>query len=463
MSENKKRVKIKFSIIFYFLFLSSFILSSNPYANNIEKNTLEKSSPRCCLGWREWVELPLLFNENIMAKIDSGAKTSSLHATNISYFEKESEEWVRFKVYPRRNDNIKSHFIEAKVVETKNIRSSNGKVSTRPVIETSIRVANQEWQIQINLINRSKMGYRMLLGREAINSKFFINSNRSFISNKSHQKKLNGKSKRSHYLNFISLSEKGFKVNLIKTFILFLILIFVRYYSTKILKSKKNNELHLSKKILYFQNRVYFALLSVGIFIIWLDEFKTLSIYLMAISVAIVITMRDAIKNFHGGMLLISQKPFKVGDNVQVKNITGEITESNVMTTKISTHKTGKLSENTILVPNSIFLTNPTIKMAAQDLYINHTFTYVIKENKEWKKKEEVFLSIINDITKDYENDLLNYITTQGKKSDYNPSVNFTFDSAERLIMLISIPTLTSQKSEIEAKVVRRFIEEYYK
>lgn len=132
------------------------------------------------LGWREWAALPDINIKAIKVKVDTGAKTSALHASHLEEFEKNGEAWVRFTIRPDRKmvDHI-THG-EAKIVDRRNVRDSGGHVEERIVIKTNIHMAEESWAIEITLTNREDMQFRMLLGRTAMHKRFVCNPTASF-------------------------------------------------------------------------------------------------------------------------------------------------------------------------------------------------------------------------------------------------------------------------------------------
>lgn len=122
------------------------------------------------IGAREWCSLPDLGIDLIRAKVDSGAKTTALHADNLEKFTKNGEKWVRFSLKPLKKLKPNHEITcEAKLLDKKKvIKSSNGTKEERYVIETSLILGNQTYPIEITLTNRNLMGFNMLLGREAI-------------------------------------------------------------------------------------------------------------------------------------------------------------------------------------------------------------------------------------------------------------------------------------------------------
>ncbi|MEX0793428.1 MAG: ATP-dependent zinc protease [Pirellulaceae bacterium] len=133
------------------------------------------------IGWREWVELPDLGINTLKAKIDTGARSSSLHAFDVKTFQHEGETWVRFKVHPKQRSAEGTISTEAKVLEFRTVRSSNGHVGKRPVIVTNIKVLGNTWPIEVTLANRDAMGFRMLLGREGIRGRLLVDSGASYL------------------------------------------------------------------------------------------------------------------------------------------------------------------------------------------------------------------------------------------------------------------------------------------
>jgi len=136
------------------------------------------------IGWREWVQLPDLPIAQIKAKIDTGARSSSIHAFDLKYFDVDEKPWVRFKVHPRQRSSSTTITTECPILEFRKIRSSNGQVTRRPVILTPVTLQGNTWEVEMTLANRDQMGFRMLLGREAIRGRLLVDSGASFLSGK---------------------------------------------------------------------------------------------------------------------------------------------------------------------------------------------------------------------------------------------------------------------------------------
>lgn len=142
---------------------------------------LREESPLLIIGWREWVSMPDLGIKRTKAKIDTGARSSSLHAFKIEPFLREDAQWVRFQVHPiqRRDDLMVT--CEAVVHDVRCIRSSSGESAERYVIRTPISWMDQTWNVDLTLADRSLMGFRMLIGREAVRGRLLVDPGRSYF------------------------------------------------------------------------------------------------------------------------------------------------------------------------------------------------------------------------------------------------------------------------------------------
>ncbi len=146
----------------------------------MSKITKAKPGP-IVAGWREWVSLPGLDVRAIKVKLDTGARTSALHARRIRPFERNGKVWVKFEVNPVQRGRKIAIDCEAPVVSQRTIRSSSGQAETRYVIKTPVHMGNRHRMIEITLTNRDEMGFRMLLGRSAMKRWLLVDPSKSFL------------------------------------------------------------------------------------------------------------------------------------------------------------------------------------------------------------------------------------------------------------------------------------------
>ncbi|WP_419147056.1 ATP-dependent zinc protease [Pseudoalteromonas 'SMAR'] len=137
------------------------------------------------VGWREWLSLPELGIKKIKAKVDTGARTSCLHAFRVEPFEQQNGElWVRFWIHPIQDDAEFVVCSEAKVLDQRVVTDSGGHKENRYVIETQLHIADQSWPIEVTLSNRETMKFRMLLGRTAMRGKIVVDPEQSYLTKK---------------------------------------------------------------------------------------------------------------------------------------------------------------------------------------------------------------------------------------------------------------------------------------
>lgn len=141
------------------------------------------------IGWREWVGLPEFGITSIKAKVDTGARSSSIHAVNIEQFELDGVEKVRFQIAPVQHDDQPLIQAEAKLLCQRTVTDSGGHQEKRPVVLTTVSLGQAIWPIELTLTNRDVMGFRMLLGRQAIRDRFLVHPGHSFLQSSRRQAK----------------------------------------------------------------------------------------------------------------------------------------------------------------------------------------------------------------------------------------------------------------------------------
>jgi hypothetical protein len=133
------------------------------------------------IGWREWVELPELGIVSIKAKVDTGARTSSLHAYDLEVHGRKGRERVSFSVHPEQRNSEYEIRAEAPLVEWRRVRPSTGRPELRPVVRTRVVILDQSHDVELTLTRRDAMGFRMLLGREALRGRLVVDPGRSYL------------------------------------------------------------------------------------------------------------------------------------------------------------------------------------------------------------------------------------------------------------------------------------------
>lgn len=137
------------------------------------------------IGWREWLSLPALNIPQVKAKVDTGARSSALHAFNIEYFEADNGSMVRFSVHPLQRDSTLVVTATAPLLDKRSVKDSGGHIQERPVVKTLVALGSYRWPIELTLTNRDVMGFRMLLGREAVRRRFLVDPGKSYCLSQS--------------------------------------------------------------------------------------------------------------------------------------------------------------------------------------------------------------------------------------------------------------------------------------
>lgn len=131
------------------------------------------------VGWRESLALPDLGVDRIKVKVDTGARTSALHAFELESFTEAEVNWGRFVIHPFRDDGKTPIQAKAPLRDRRRVRSSNGRTERRPVILTTVERLGQRWPIELSLSRRDALGFRMLLGRQAIRKHALVDPGKS--------------------------------------------------------------------------------------------------------------------------------------------------------------------------------------------------------------------------------------------------------------------------------------------
>lgn len=146
----------------------------------INKPELKKLRKLKLIGWREWVALPELGIQKVKAKVDTGARTSALHAFSLQPFKENGKDKISFEIHPMQNNIDLVVTCIADIIDKRWVSDSGGHREERYVISTPISMGGEAWPIEITLTERDTMLFRMLLGRSAIKRRYSVNPARSF-------------------------------------------------------------------------------------------------------------------------------------------------------------------------------------------------------------------------------------------------------------------------------------------
>lgn len=125
--------------------------------------------------------MPELGIQRVKIKVDTGARTSALHAEGIEVFSRRGKRFVRFKAHRTQDSDVLGKAVECELLAERRVRSSNGHTEHRPVILTTVIVGPEAWSVELTLTTRDEMGFRMLLGRTALRRRFWVDAGRSYI------------------------------------------------------------------------------------------------------------------------------------------------------------------------------------------------------------------------------------------------------------------------------------------
>ena len=155
---------------------------------------MEKKRKRAA-GWREWVSLPSIGVGSIKAKLDTGARTSALHAFNIETYWSDGELWARFFVHPYQKNDAREIACDARIEDIRIVSNPGGRRQRRLVIRTDVRLGDETWPIDLSLTDRDEMGFRLLIGRTAMHGNLIVDPDHSYLLGKRKRKKKKRKKK----------------------------------------------------------------------------------------------------------------------------------------------------------------------------------------------------------------------------------------------------------------------------
>jgi hypothetical protein len=146
-------------------------------------------SEKTTIGWREWVRLPGLDGAIVKAKVDTGARTSSLHAFDLAESERDGQPWIEFSFHPLQRDEDTIARGAARLVDRRKVTASSGHSELRYVVETDLELDDNSFPIELTLTRRDAMGFRMLLGRRALRDHCLVDPRRSYLGSESKEQR----------------------------------------------------------------------------------------------------------------------------------------------------------------------------------------------------------------------------------------------------------------------------------
>lgn len=149
-------------------------------ATSMVTPSIPNPRPEWVAGWREWVGLPDLGVDWVKAKLDTGARSSALHAWDIEEVERDGATCVSFEVHPWQRSDLDASRVELPVVDRRVVRSSTGHEEIRPVVRTRVQILGHDLDAELTLTNRDEMGFRMLVGREALRGALVVDPGISY-------------------------------------------------------------------------------------------------------------------------------------------------------------------------------------------------------------------------------------------------------------------------------------------
>lgn len=141
------------------------------------------------IGWREWVALPTAGVRYIKVKVDTGARTSALHAFDVETVRRRGIDCVRFSIHPLQRSDAREVEVVAELIDERYVKNSGGLRELRPVVRLEVELLDVRWPVEVTLTNRDQMGFRMLLGRQAVRNRFLVDPGRSFLGGRRKVKK----------------------------------------------------------------------------------------------------------------------------------------------------------------------------------------------------------------------------------------------------------------------------------
>jgi small-conductance mechanosensitive channel len=264
------------------------------------------------------------------------------------------------------------------------------------------------------------------------------------------------------------ISKTGY-THLISTFTLIVLVLTLRSFLIKNIRKKEWRSEDKRKWYVTIRNWSSFTIFF-GLVIIWATELQTFALSIVAITGAMIISGKELILCAHGGLLRSFNNMFKVGDRIEVGGIRGDVIDANLMITKVleigPENFTHQFTGRSIIIPNSLFLTDQVINESFLNKYVLHVFKVSISREEDWKKAEECMMAAANEACSDFIEKAQNNMDHLAKKEGLDvpraaPRITYKFSNAKEIEMIIRVPSPAARKGNIEQEILKRFMEKY--
>ncbi len=264
------------------------------------------------------------------------------------------------------------------------------------------------------------------------------------------------------------LSQSGYS-HLISTITLVILVLGLR---SLLIKKVRKSEWRSEDKRKWYVNIRNWSSFTIffGLVIIWATELQTFALSIVAITGAMIISGKELILCVHGGLLRSFNNMFKVGDRIEVDGIRGDVIDANLMITKVleigPENFTHQFTGRSIIIPNSLFLTDQVINESFLNKYVLHVFKVTLSREEDWKKAEECMMAAANESCADFIEKAQKSMDQLAKKEGLEvpkatPRITYKFSTSKEIEMIIRVPSPASRKGNIEQEILKRFMEKY--
>ncbi|SMF82250.1 mechanosensitive ion channel family protein [Pseudobacteriovorax antillogorgiicola] len=266
---------------------------------------------------------------------------------------------------------------------------------------------------------------------------------------------------------FFDKLEDHFYMNLLTSFLLIALIIFVRSVAVKYIRKLSKTSMETRRKwIAQTRNYSIFVAL-IGLFLVWSTELKTVAVTLLALAVAFVIATKELLLCFLGWVLMVSSKEFDVGDRIEVGTFRGDVVNYNIFTTTLYEVGPGKehhqFTGRMVVMPNSILLSTPITNESVTGRFVLHVFRVPLKRSDDWQLAADRIIAIANEQCAEFIEEARKQFVRVAEKQviqapSVEPRLHYSFNAADQVDLVIRIPTPSKQKGKIEQAILQKFM-----